>query len=84
MNKIQKLANRLKKIKDLRINKLYKICEQEGLTAQEIEAIKHLNILNSANQCLTNDTYFVLDKYVSYNDDDVEIVEGNITDIERN
>ena len=42
MNKMQELANRLKKIKDLRINKLYKICEQEGLTAQEIEVIKYL------------------------------------------
>ena len=42
MNKMQELANRLKKIKDLSTNKLYKICEQEGLTAQEIEVIKYL------------------------------------------
>lgn len=50
---------------------------------QRKKAIEHLNILNSANQCLTNDTYFVLDKYACYDGDgnDVEIVEENITDI---
>ena len=42
MHKIQKLANRLKRVKGLRLNKLYKICEQEDLTAQEIELIKYL------------------------------------------
>ena len=50
---------------------------------QRRKAIEHLNILNSANQCLTNDTYFVLDKYACYDEDgdDIEIVEENITDI---
>ncbi len=50
---------------------------------QRKKAIKYLNILNSANQCLTNDTYFVLDKYACYDEDgyDTEIVEKNITDI---
>lgn len=50
---------------------------------QRKKALKHLNILNNANACLSNKTYFVLDKYVSYDDedDDVEIVEENITDI---
>ena len=50
---------------------------------QRKKAIEHLNILNSANQCLTNDTYFVLDKYACYDEDgnDIEIVEENITDI---
>lgn len=41
MDKIQKLAKRFKKIKGLRLNKLYKICEQKGLTAQEIELVKY-------------------------------------------
>lgn len=41
MDKIQQLAKRLKKIKGLRLNKLYKICEQQGLTAQEIELVKY-------------------------------------------
>lgn len=49
---------------------------------QRKKAIEHLNILNNANQCLTNDTYFILDKYACYDEDgnDVEIVEENITD----
>lgn len=41
MDKIQKLAKRLQKIKGLSLNKLYKICEQQGLTAQEIELVKY-------------------------------------------
>lgn len=41
MDKIQKLVKRLKKIKGLRLNKLYEICEQQGLTAQEIELVKY-------------------------------------------
>lgn len=41
MNKIQRLTARLKKIKGLRLNKLYKICEQQGFTAQEIELVKY-------------------------------------------
>ena len=41
MDKIQNLVKRFKKIKGLRLNKLYKICEQQGLTAQEIELVKH-------------------------------------------
>ena len=48
---------------------------------QRKKAIEHLNILNSANQCLTNDTYFVLDKYACYDEYNIEIVEENITDI---
>lgn len=50
---------------------------------QRKKAIEHLNILNNANQCLTNDTYFVLDKYARYDEDgdDIEIVEENIADI---
>ena len=50
---------------------------------QRKKAIEHLSILNSANQCLTNDTYFVLDKYARYDEDGnvVELVEKNITDI---
>ena len=36
---------------------------------QRKKAIEHLSILNSANQCLTNDTYFVLDKYARYDED---------------
>lgn len=46
MGKIQKIAIRLKKITNLRLNKMYKICEQEGLTAQEIEYVKYL-----VNEC---------------------------------
>lgn len=42
MDKIRELAHRLKKIRGLRLNKLYKICEQEGLDVQEIETIKYL------------------------------------------
>ena len=41
MDKIQKLAKRLKKNKGLRLNKLYGICEQQGLTVQEIELVKY-------------------------------------------
>lgn len=41
MEKIQKLARRLKKIKGLKLNKFYKICEQNGLTLEEIELVKY-------------------------------------------
>lgn len=41
MDKIQNLAKSLKRIKGLRLNRLYKICEQRGLTAQEIELVKY-------------------------------------------
>lgn len=49
---------------------------------QRKKAIEHANILNSANQCISGNTFYVLDKYVSYNDDDVEIVEADITNAE--
>lgn len=47
---------------------------------QRKKAIEHLNILNDANGCLSDKTYFVLDKYASYgsDDEDVELVEENI------
>lgn len=50
---------------------------------QRKKALEHLNILNQANSCLSDKTYFVLDKYVSYDDegDDIEVIEENITDI---
>lgn len=47
---------------------------------QREKAIKHVNILNKANQCLNKYSYYVLDKYaVSSNEYDIEIVEKNIT-----
>lgn len=42
MGKIQRIAITLRRIKNLRLNKLHEICEQEGLTAQEIECVKYL------------------------------------------
>lgn len=48
---------------------------------QRKKALKHLNILNNANACLSNKTYFVLDKYACYDEYNIEIVEENITDI---
>lgn len=41
MDRIQRLVKRLKKIKRLRLNEVYKICEQQYLTAQEIELVKY-------------------------------------------
>lgn len=48
---------------------------------QRNKAIEHVNILNRANMCLNNDTYFVLDKYASedYDGDTDRIIEENIT-----
>lgn len=47
---------------------------------QRDKAIKHVNILNKANQCLNQNGYYVLDKYaVSSNEYDIEIIEKNIT-----
>lgn len=43
------------------------------------KAIKHVNILNEANACLNDDTYFVLDKYKSLTEDEAELLEENIT-----
>lgn len=53
----------------------------DTFTAKQREkAIKHVNILNRANQCLNGYSYYVLDKYsVSNNEYDIEIVEKNIT-----
>ena len=50
---------------------------------QRKKAIEHVNILNKANQCLSRNTYYVLDKYVKYDkyDDDVALVEDNITNV---
>lgn len=48
---------------------------------QRKKAIEHVNILNRANQCFSGNTYYVLDKYISFNVDDNEIVEKNITNV---
>ena len=50
-------------------------------STQRNKAIKHVNILNEANQCLNCNTYFVLDKYASedYDGETDRIVEENIT-----
>lgn len=48
---------------------------------QRKKAIEHVNILNRANHCFSGNTYYVLDKYISFNDDDNEIVEKNITNV---
>ena len=50
---------------------------------QRKKAIEHVNILNSANQCISENTFYVLDKYISFDDDDVEIVEADITSAEH-
>lgn len=48
--------------------------------ANQLEkAIEHVNVLNNANACLNEDTYFVLDKYEEITEDEAEIVEYNIT-----
>ena len=48
---------------------------------QRNKAIETVNILNRANACLHDDTYFVLDKYASedYDGETDRIVEENIT-----
>ena len=48
---------------------------------QRNKAIECVNILNRANMCLREDTYFVLDKYASedYDGKTDRIVEENIT-----
>ena len=48
---------------------------------QRNKAIEHVNILNRANQCMSVDTYYVLDKYSTRDEDGEtdEIVEENIT-----
>ena len=53
----------------------------DTFTARQREkAIKHVDILNKANQCLNKYSYYVLDKYTVSNDEyDIEIVEKNIT-----
>lgn len=43
------------------------------------KAIKHVNILNNANACLNDDTYFVLDEYVEISEDEAELIKENIT-----
>ena len=43
------------------------------------KAIEHVNILNSANACLNDDTYFVLDEYVEVTEDEAELIKENIT-----
>ena len=48
---------------------------------QRKKAIEHVNILNKANQCFSGNTYYVLDKYISFNDDDNEIIEKNIGNV---
>lgn len=45
------------------------------------KAIEHVDILNKANQCFSGNTYYVLDKYISFDDDNNEIVEKNITNV---
>lgn len=51
---------------------------------QRKKAIEHVNILNKANRCLNNDTYFVLDMYASedYDGNTDRIIEENITKAE--
>lgn len=53
----------------------------DTFTAKQREkAIKHVNILNKANQCLNKYSYYVLDKYaVSSDEYDIKIIEKNIT-----
>lgn len=48
---------------------------------QRNKAIEHVNVLNNANMCINNDSYFVLDKYASedYDEETDRIVEENIT-----
>lgn len=48
---------------------------------QRKKAIEHVNILNRANHCVNGNTYYVLDKYIYFDDDneDEEIVEADIT-----
>ena len=41
MDEIQRLVKKLKKKKGLRLNEVYKICEQQDLSAQEIEIVKY-------------------------------------------
>lgn len=56
-------------------------CIDTFMSKQRKKAIEHVNILNKANQCLSEDTYYVLDKYIKYDeyDDDAALVEDNIT-----
>ena len=51
---------------------------------QRRKAIEHVNILNRANHCINGNTYYVLDKYIDFNDDNEgkEIVEADITNAE--
>ena len=48
---------------------------------QRNKAIEQVNILNHANQCISVNTYYVLDKYSTEDEDGEtdEIVEENIT-----
>ena len=43
------------------------------------EAIEHVNILNNANACLNDNTYFVLDAYAEISEDESELIKENIT-----
>lgn len=51
---------------------------------QRNKAVETVNILNRANMCLHDDTYFVLDKYASedYDGETDRIIEENITNAE--
>ena len=56
-------------------------CIDTFTSRQRNKAIETVNILNKANMCLHDDTYFVLDKYASedYVGETDRIVEENIT-----
>jgi len=45
-------------------------------------AIKHVDAFNKMIRCINPDVYFVLDKYLYYNDDDIALIEENITNAE--
>lgn len=45
-------------------------------------AVKHLNILNKANECINADTKFILSSIEVYDyDDEIEIINENITKV---
>lgn len=52
----------------------------DTFTSRELKkAIKHVNILNNANACINDKSFFVLDKYKSLSEDEAELIEANIT-----
>lgn len=52
----------------------------DTFTSRELKkAIKHVNILNNANDCINDNSFFVLDKYKSLSEDEAELIEENIT-----